>query len=504
MVTEIESQKSSLSDIKDMNVNKEIVLTPEEEILRKSYLKKIDLRILPVIVLLYFANSLDRSNIGTASINGLYSYLKFSTSQQGNVISLFTIFYLAFEAPANMLLKKTKPRVWFSFIVTAWSLSTFYLAFATSANLFILGRCLIGIFEAGFTPGIAAYLPYWYTRKELGSRMAVFFIALPLSGIVGGPIAGAIFFNFERYQGIFFIEGLATIFIGILTYFIMHDYPDTSKFFTPKEKELAVRRITGDQGLASKAKISRKQTLNAFKDWKIYVFSFICFGPNNSLILLSYFGPTIIAGMGYTNTAATFMSGIPHACGAVTMIFAILFLNRIQLSKLYLICIPVEILGACLCAFVSKPAVRLLGLCLVAAGTNPLIPASMTWMSTNAGSVPKRMVSTAIYTTIAGLAGFVSPYMFTRKYAPDYYLGHTFNLVMLALSLQAHRRQVTNFKYIYMQIFEYLCIKTTLAIAKFLNTIEFPRHLLISSIKLGQFPKPMSVGYGDSSEPENN
>ncbi|PVU95724.1 hypothetical protein BB561_001641 [Smittium simulii] len=424
----------------DINAQRTLLsLSHDEENIRKSYLRKTDLRVLPVIVLLYFASSLDRGNIGTATLNGLVEYLRLSSTDQGNVVALFTICYIAFEAPANMLLKKTKPRYWFTFIVTAWSLSTLYLAYAPNAALFIMGRCLLGVFEAGFTPGIVAYLPYWYTREELGSRMSVFFMALPISGMVGGPIAAKLvqtqILNLQRYQGIFFVEGIVTTAIGILTFFIMHDYPDTAKFYTPAEKELMTHRITLDQGLASKAKISRKQSFNALLDWKIYVFSLVGFGPNNCLALLGYFGPTIIASMGYSKTTATYMAGIPYACGIFSMFIVLRYINRIQLWKLYLICIPSNILGASLTAYALKPELRLFGLCLVGVGTCPITPVGMTWMSTNAGSVSKRMISTAIFTTITGLAGFISPYIFTSKYAPKYAIGHGFNIIMLCISL---------------------------------------------------------------------
>ncbi|PVU95062.1 hypothetical protein BB561_002075 [Smittium simulii] len=414
-------------------------LTAEEENIRKSYLRKIDARVLPVVVMLYFASSLDRGNIGTALANGLVEHLKLSPTDQGNVISLFTLCYIVFEAPANVMLKKTKPRYWFTFIVTCWSLSTLYLAFARTTALFIFARCLLGVFEAGFTPGIVAYLPYWYTRKELGSRMAVFFIALPISGIIGGPIAAKLvqtqILNLERYQGIFFVEGILTTGIGLLAFFIMHDYPDTAKFFTPAEKGLLTREITLDQGLASKASVSKKQTMNALLDWKIYVFSLVGFGPNNCLVLLGYFGPVVIFGMGYSRTTATYMAGIPPACGAVAMLLTIMFVNKVKLWKLYLICIPANILGACLAAFATKAELRFFGLCLIGAASSSITPVGMTWMSTNAGGVSKRMISTAIFTTITGLAGFIPPYMFTTKHAPKFLMGHIFNIVMLFLSL---------------------------------------------------------------------
>ncbi|PVV03367.1 hypothetical protein BB560_002147 [Smittium megazygosporum] len=423
-----------------LNLNKEPILTPEEEEIRKSYVRKIDARILPVVVMLYFASSLDRGNIGVAMIHGLVERLKLSNVDQGNVVAVFTVFYLIFEAPANMILKKWKPRYWFTLIVTGWSLSTFYLAYAHTANLFIFGRVLVGTFEAGFTPGIVAYLSYWYTKTELASRMGTFFLALPLSGMIGGPIAGALVQTslFEyKYQSVFFVEGLITIGIGLLAFFTIYDYPETSNFFTKEEHELVVRRITADEGLASEAKISRKHTIAAFTDWKIYVLSIAGFGPGNGLGLIGFAGPTIIQSMGYSPTDATYMAGIPYACSVVAMLIVMPFYDRIKFWKSYVLAAPVNIFGCILVAFTKRPEIRLYGLCLVGIASCPVIPIGMTWVASNCGSVSKRMISTAIYTTLTGLSGLLTPYMFVRKYAPDYLIGYIFKIVMQIMSLIA-------------------------------------------------------------------
>ncbi|OMJ10018.1 putative transporter, partial [Smittium culicis] len=145
----MDAEKEIQHPQKKLNVNTEIELTEYEQELTKSYVKKIDHRILPIVVVMYIASSLDRGNIGVALKNGLVTSLNLSPSEQANVTSLFTLCYIAFEAPANMLLKRLRPRVWFTFIVCAWSLCCMYLAIARSAIDFTIARCLLGVFEAG-------------------------------------------------------------------------------------------------------------------------------------------------------------------------------------------------------------------------------------------------------------------------------------------------------------------------------------------------------------------
>ncbi|OLY77984.1 putative transporter [Smittium mucronatum] len=387
---------------------------------------------------MYIASSLDRGNIGVALTNGLVTSLNLNSTQQANVTSLFTICYIAFEAPANALLKKFKPRIWFSFIVCGWSLCCMYLSIAKSATDFTIFRCLLGVFEAGFTPGIVAYLPYWYVKSEIGPRMSIFFMALPIAGILGGPVGASLVKIksnvLKPYQVLFLTEGSITLFLGILVFFLLYDYPETFRHFTPEEKAIALRRISASQGLASNSKVSYKQTLAAFMDWKIYAFSFIAFGPNNCLVIFGYFGPTIIRGMGYSRVTATYMSGIPYAFGLIGSLLSIYLISRVKIYKIYFILTPISIVGYSLAAFTRIGALRMAGLCISNFATCASVAFGATWMSSNCGSVPKRMISTAIYLTISGFAGFVTPYMFTTKQEPNYVAGNVFAIAMLALT----------------------------------------------------------------------
>ncbi|PVU86793.1 hypothetical protein BB561_006545 [Smittium simulii] len=414
-------------------------LTENEKLLVKSYLRKIDNRVLPVVILLYMCSSLDRSNIGVAFVNGLITALNLSSSLQGTAAAIFSVTYTIFEAPSNILLKKFKPRNWFSFIVVGWSVSCMFLALCKTSTSFIIVRAILGAFESGFTPGVVAYLPYWYARNEIGARMTLFFIALPIAGMFGAPIGGGLVSinvpNLKPYQTLFLFEGALTFLIGVMTYFVMQDYPDTATFFTPEERELALRRISASMGLASKSKVSNKQTWKAILDWKVYVFGFIGYGINNSLYIIQLYGPTLIKSMGYKNTTATFLSGLPFAFGFIGVLLGAYYIDKIKIWKAYMLALPINITGYALAAFAKGSVIRLVGICVVGFATCGIIPFTATWMSTNSGSVAKRMVAVAIYSSIGGFAGIATPYMFGTKYAPEFMLGNVFNLALLGLTM---------------------------------------------------------------------
>ncbi|OLY77667.1 putative transporter [Smittium mucronatum] len=400
-------------------VNAEIELSEYDGKLVKSYLKKIDIRILPAIFLLYVASALDRGNISAAFVNGLVEDLKLSPISQANITTLFTAFYIAFQV--------------------SWSIFAIVQAFAKTSLTLTVFRCIMGVFEAGLTPGIVAYLPYWYTKSEVGQRTAFFYSAFFFSSVIGAPMAGGIVSrkigSLKRYEALFLIEGSLTLAIGIFMFFMIKDYPDTAKFFTQEEQELLVRRITASQGLASKTRTSTKQTVAAFADWKVYIFSIIAFAINNCTIVIGYFGPSIFKSMGYNSSQATYMGTLPAAAGFVGALASVYTIKKFKLSDLILVNLVFATIGFAIFGYAKQNGLRLFGIflhSLFLAGNFSLV---VTWLSVNCGSVPKRMVSVAIYSTVNGVAGIVVPYLFTYNYAPKYVMGFSFSVGLLCLSV---------------------------------------------------------------------
>ncbi|PVZ98858.1 hypothetical protein BB558_005136 [Smittium angustum] len=414
---EVDLTKEAIKD-KDL-VYTEVELTEYEETVRKKYIRKVDFRILPIIYLLYFASALDRGNISAAYVSDLLDYLKVSDIQQANMTTLFTVFYIVFQAPANMLLKNMRPSLWFGSIAIMWSIFAMLQAIAKTATILIIFRCGMGLFEAGLTPGIVAYMPYCF--------------------IVGTPVASAIISHqigkFARYKALFLIEGGITFVVGLLLYILVQDYPDKAKFFTPEEKELAVRRISASQGLASQSKTSVKQTIAALADWKIYVYSIIFFANNNLVVVAGYFGPSIFTSMGYNSTQSVNMGLLPGAAGFVGTIIAFFTVKKYPLFLQIIANVVLSAVGTAMFGFGNSNVLRLSGLLISSIFNNTNFPLIVVWVSVNCGSVPKRMVSMAILFTISGAAGIVTPYFFTRSYAPKYTSGFIFATALMVLSV---------------------------------------------------------------------
>ncbi|PVU86211.1 hypothetical protein BB561_006784 [Smittium simulii] len=414
-------------------------LTEEEKILTKSAIRKIDIRVLPIVMLMYIAALIDRSNIGAALANGLVKGLKLSQSEEANVTAMFYVTYILCETPSNILLKKFKPHTWFAFIGTAWSVTCILLAFCKNGTTFVIARAALGIFEAGLTPGIVSYLPYWYTRSEVAYRMTMFFSAIGIAGIIGNPIAAAFasmkLGNFMPFQLIFLFEGSVTLIICASAFFIIQDYPDQAKFFTPEEHEIVVRRLRADQGMASKAKANFKETIDVILDWRIWMYAQIYFGINNAYTVISIFAPTMIKNLDYSGTTATFMAAIPNATGFIGCVIVLSILNKVKYWKLIFIFGAITILGYAVAAYAKAKVVKLIFIAVAGFGSIPNIPVLISWMSVNQGGIYKGAIASAIVISYSSICGAISPKFFVTKYSPDFTVGNLFAIGMYVLSL---------------------------------------------------------------------
>ncbi|PVU95683.1 hypothetical protein BB559_002651 [Furculomyces boomerangus] len=392
-------------------INQSTELTEDEKRIVKSYLRKVDLRILPIIISIYVFSLIDRGNIGAALVFGLRAALGFTKSQEANATSVFYIVYILLETPSNMILKKFRPHYW----------------------------GLLGAFESGYAPGVIGYYNYWYTRSEIGLRITLLFFAAPISGIIGGPLASKLasanFGRFKPFQAIFLVEGSITLLLSITAFFVLIDYPDEAKFFTPEEQTLILCRLKNEQGIASQTKVSFRQTFEILQDWKIWTLAIITLGLNNLPIVTGVFGPTIIKAMGYTGGQATNISAIPSACGFVGLSLILYLINKIEYWLLIFMFGSLTGVSYAIVAFATGNILRLVFLSVAGFGGVAVIPVILTWISANQGGVYKALIASGITISAGSVCGIVTPRFFVAEYAPKFTNGHVFTLAVLGLAI---------------------------------------------------------------------
>jgi len=205
--------------------------------------RKVLWRIMPFLMLCYVVSFIDRSNVGFAKLHFIAD-LGFNDAIYGIGAGIFYVGYILFEVPSNMLLHKSGVRLTLLRIMVLWGLFSAGMAFMQTSTHFYVMRFLLGAAEAGMFPGMLLYLTYWVPLNRRARFNALFTASIPLAGMIGGPLSGAIMHAFEGVHGMkgwqwmFIIEGLPACLLGVFAYFYLQDGPAASKWLTPRQKEI--------------------------------------------------------------------------------------------------------------------------------------------------------------------------------------------------------------------------------------------------------------------------
>ncbi|KAJ1947848.1 hypothetical protein EC988_005381, partial [Linderina pennispora] len=406
----------------------------------------IDLRFLPICCAVYCTAIWDRNNVGNAKTAGMEAIIGLHGGQFNWVISAFFFTYIFCEIPSNIMLKRVGAKIWLPFIAIAWSVLCACMAAGKSYASLIVIRILMGIFEAGLVPGFIFFTSFWYTKRQLGPRISLFFSAGTFAGIWTGPLAAAlqnIDTGLHGYQYIFIIEAVITVGLAVIMYFLLQNYPESATFLSEDERSVAMEKLDKEKALAGKAKYNSRQVLRALADPTVWGYGIIFWAAATGGATQAIFGPTLIRAMGYTATRAQVLSSIPSACGFVSQIIS-MFLPRLypRLSVWMMIYSGMACVFYAIIASVSGIHVRFAFLCLANFALSPTMPIVSLWMQHNVLGVTKKGVASAMTVMMGGIAGLIGSHIYRNQDAPQYRFGHLFvcvcNALVFAISLALH------------------------------------------------------------------
>ncbi len=208
----------------------------------RATLRRVSLRLLPFLFLLYVFNILDRVNVGFARLQMMQD-LQLSEEAYGLGVSVFFLGYFVFEVPSNLMLRRMGARRWLAHILISWGVLSASMMFVTGPASFYLLRLLLGLAEAGFFPGIILYLSYWFPARERARAVSRFMTGSAVTGIFGNPLSGAILHylggvgGLAGWQWLFLLEGLPTILLGIVALFYLTDRPEQASWLAPVQRD---------------------------------------------------------------------------------------------------------------------------------------------------------------------------------------------------------------------------------------------------------------------------
>jgi len=408
----------------------------------RKLLWQLDLKLIPWLCLLYLISFLDRVNIGNAKVEGLQEDLKMTNGQYLVTLTIFFVSYSCFEPLTNVLLKRLRPSVFLPIIMLVWGIVMTTMGLVHNFSGLATARWFLGLAEAGLFPGVNYYLSCWYKRSEFGIRAAIFFSAAAVAGSFGGLLAAGIaqmdgIGGKPGWAWIFILEGLATIIVGIVSYWMVHDFPDEARFLSDDDRIRVIRRLKMDkQSSAEHEEFKMEYFWASVKDWKTYAFAIIYMGACGTLYAFSLFLPTIIKELGYKSTKANLLSVPPYATAAVLTVLVGYIADRTGKRGLCNILVPwFGIAGFAMLMASKQPGVKYAGTFLGALGIYPCISNTISWASNNVEGVYKRGVTLGFVIGWGNLNGVVASNIYRAKDSPRFLPGHGTVLAYLVLFL---------------------------------------------------------------------
>jgi MFS transporter, ACS family, tartrate transporter len=381
--------------------------------LETRVLRKITLRIVPFVMLLYFVAFIDRVNIGFAALT-MNKELGFSPTVFGFGAGIFFLGYFLFEVPSNLVLDKVGARIWIARVMITWGLISGAMAFVHGATSFYALRFLLGAAEAGFFPGIILYLSFWFPARQRASVTAIFMAAAPLSTVLGSPVSGALLdlhgiLGLSGWQWMFVAEAVPALILGVVVLFYMTDRPEQAKWLSDDERRWLVTTMNAEA--AGKAAAASHSIWRGLADLRVIALSLVYFGTSAGLYTLGIWAPQIIKEFGLSSLQVGFLNALPGIVAVVAMVWWARHSDSTGERTWHVVaaCILAS-LGLVLAGFAGGVIAVLLCLTLVNVGISAAKPPLWS-MPTLFLSGSAAAAGIATINSIGNLGGFVGPAM---------------------------------------------------------------------------------------------
>jgi MFS family permease len=398
--------------------------TPSESVvgaddaLVRSGVRRAGRRLIPLLILLYFVNYLDRVNIAFAGPNGMNDELGLSATAFGVAAGVFFIGYLLLEVPSNLMLHRFGARRWIARILASWGIVATAMAFTPNSTVLIVLRFLLGVAEAGFFPGIILYLTYWFPAAQRARMTAWFMTAIPISTALGAVLSTLIIrygdglFGLSGWRVMFLIEGIPAVVLAFVTWFLLTDRPGTASWLPEAEREALERQLAVER--EQTASSSPGTVLDALRSPRVLALSWVYFGVVYGLYALGFFLPTIIKGFAqqYGTTFSTVEQGLINAVPYVVGLVAMILWTRRAANPTVRVAVPALVGGLAIpvALYLSNPWLAMIAVTICACSVLAALPgfwalptASLTGAAAAAGI--------GLINSLGNLSGFVAPYV---------------------------------------------------------------------------------------------
>lgn len=401
----------------------------------KKIMRKVKFRLIPIIVLMFALAMLDRSNVGFVK-----HYIEVDAGIGSAAYALgagiFFIGYALFEVPSNMILHRVGARFWLSRIMVTWGIVSICMVLVRDPYSFYALRFLLGVAEAGFTPGAILFLTYWFPKTFRGQAYGWFYLGVPIALMLGGPFSGWLLessftLGFKNWQWMFIVQGVLTVIVGIIGYFILVSRPDDAKWLKADEKEILNQALNLDREISAETELTGNK--NVFRDWRVWRFVFIYFAIQMSVYGILFYLPTKLATLlkMQVGLEVGYYSAIPWVCTLVLLPIITRYADRKANWTTMAICmlscavfgIVASTLANSLFSFMIFVSIAIVGFIVV----QPIF-----WnIPTQYLSGRAIAIGTALIGSLGNLGGFVAPNL--KNYLDGYWHNDMAGLLALAV-----------------------------------------------------------------------
>lgn len=395
------------------------IQTTDSDFERTTF-RKVAVRLLPMLMVLYFMNYLDKVNVGFAALT-MNVDLGLSATAYGLGAGMFFIGYFFFEVPSNIFLAKFGARIWITRIVVTWGILASGMAFIQGPTSFYVMRFLLGVAEAGFFPGVIFFLGLWFPRVRRARIVALVYAAVPVSILLGSPLSALLIehghglFGLVGWRFMYMAEGIATVVAGIIGFFILVDRPSKAKWLSPEQQDYIETRIAAED--AEVAATQKTHSIRAAFTPKVFVLAVIYFGVAYGLYAISFFLPQVISGfqqqygVKFDLLQIGLITAIPYAVAVVAMLLWSRHSDKKQERNIHLfISSTVGGIAIAVSLTLGSPVLTMLGITVTAIGIFCSVP--VFWQ------LPPQFLTGAaaaagigVINSIGNLSGFFAPYI---------------------------------------------------------------------------------------------
>jgi MFS transporter, ACS family, tartrate transporter len=382
-------------------------------------------RLLPFLFFLYIANYLDRTNLAYAAL-GMTRDLHFSDRVFGLGAGIFFVGYVALQIPGSLLIERWSARRCIAMIMVTWGALTVLTALVHTAGQLYLARFVLGAAEAGFFPGVIVYLSHWFIQEDRAKASSNFMAAIPLSFIIGSPLAGWIlghhWLGIQGWRLLFVLEGLPAIVLGSAAFFYLTDWPREAGWLSSEQRGWIERKLEEEKPKSTKA----ITVLQALRSRTILLLCAVVFLDYFVFYTFAFWLPTVLKRQsGFSDLWVGIIGGLPYVAALIGMLVNGWHSDRTR-ERRWHTAVPMLAGGIVLAGVVGWPnslaaavvALLVMGLSQGFLPTFWAIPTEV--LSESAAAVGVGMIN-----AVGSIAGFLGPYAFgyLRTQTGSYSLG---------------------------------------------------------------------------------